>query len=84
MEDFIKRMNDEADQKDEPKENPYDLAIMAQQYAKDEVAREKKHLKAYLKGYTKYTHLKRTYQILSAETTVNKPLPLKSKVSDVG
>lgn len=66
-EDFIKKAQEQAKKNNDPQPNIHDLAVMAKQYAKDEVAREQKHLKAFTKGARTYKYLGRTFQVLTEE-----------------
>lgn len=47
--------------------NTHEIEVLAMQYAKMEVSREKKHLKAYLKGERMYKSFGRTYPVLTPE-----------------
>ena len=63
--DYIKRVENLGEKAENL--NIHELTILSEQYAKDEVRREQKHLKSYLKGYKFYTYLKKRHRVLTDE-----------------
>ena len=60
--DFIKKMENKGNPENL---NVYELDILADTYGKLEVNRNKKQLKAYLKGNTSFTYHGRKYDVMS-------------------